>query len=188
MEDLIFKANNQSKQLIGENQSNSNGLLEPFVDFDMLLKFYYYNVYHQRCIKLKASLLSQILETSLDKYISSDETLKEFLLSFTIDLELYGNAFLEKTGTNTNFTLYNILGFQARLDKNKNIFQLNDDENIKLDGFHLKYYSPTNKYYGEPDYLTQLLNIETVYNADMYNSSFFKNGAKPPSIASPTRD
>ena len=40
------------------------------------------------------------------------------------------------------------------------------------------------KYYGEPDYLTQLISIKTTKQADQYNSSFFDNGAKPGMIVS----
>ena len=182
---IILKAGSQSQQLIEDDYITSHGYIEPFVNFKLLRAFYYYNVYHQRSIKLKASLLSQVLETNLDKYLPPKEYTKEFLLAFATDLELYGNSFLEKAGTPNNFYLYNILGFQGRINRNKEVYQLNNSNQCsKLEGYHLKYYSPMSKYYGEPDYLTQLISIKTTKQADQYNSSFFDNGAKPGMIVS----
>ena len=185
MDGIILKAGSQSKQLIEDDYVTSLGLIEPFINFNVLREFYYYNVYHQRSIKLKASLLSQVLETNLDKFLPPREYAKEFLLAFTTDLELYGNSFLEKAGTPNNFYLYNILGYQGRIDRDKEIYQINSSNQCsKLEGYHLKYYSPISKYYGEPDYLTQLQGIKTTKQADLYNSSFFDNGAKPGMIIS----
>lgn len=185
MDGIILKAGSQSQQLIGKDTINSDGYVEPFFAFEALLDLYYYNVYHQRSIKLKASLLSQVLETNLDKYLPPKEYVKQFLLSFATDLELYGNSFLEKAGTPSNFYLYNILGFQGRINKDREIFQLGENNKVvKLEGFHLKYYSPKSKYYGEPDYLSQLASIKISKQADLYNSSFFDNGAKPGMIVS----
>jgi len=181
----ILKAGRQSEQLIEDDLINNNGYIDPFVSFEALLKFYYYNVYHQRSIKLKASLLAQIQETTLDKFIPENEYTKEFLLAFTTDLEIYGNAFLEKAGTVNNFYLYNILGYEGRVNQQKEIYQINRlNQYKKLEGYHLKYYSPKSKYYGEPEYLTQLLSIKTTKQADDYNSSFFENGAKPGMVIS----
>jgi HK97 family phage portal protein len=182
---LILKAESKSKQLIEDDLINADGFIEPFINFDALLDFYYYNVYHQRSIKLKASLLAQIDETNLDKFLPPTESIKEFLLAFTTDLEIYGNAFLEKAGTPNNFFLYNILGYKGRINQEKQIYQINTNrQSVKLEGYHLKYYSPKSKYYGEPDYLTQLISIKTTRQADTYNSSFFDNGAKPGMIVS----
>lgn len=181
----IFKNSFQSRQLIeDEIRKHPSGFLEPIISFETLLKFYFYNVYHQRSIKLKASLLSQISDTNLDNYLYTNENLKDFLYSFLLDLELYGNAFLEKAGTNKNFVLHHILGYQGRVNEKKEIFQTIDKKSVILEGFHLKYYSPTNKFYGEPDYLTQLQNIQVTKQADNYNYSFFENGAKPSMLIS----
>lgn len=177
---ITIKSGTTSQQLINQNTLHGDGYLNPFIDFGTLLQFYYYNTYHQRCIKLKAGLLSQIADTSLDKYIAPTEYLRYFLLAFASDLELYGNAFLEKAGTPSNYYLYNILGYQGRLNRAKEIYQVNDENrSVKLEGHHLKYYSPSNKYYGEPDYLTELLNIATTKDANAYNKAFFDNGARP---------
>jgi capsid portal protein len=185
LDGIILKAGTQSEQLLEDDFITQFGYVEPFVNFSALLDFYYYNVYHQRSIKLKASLLSQVLETNLDKFLPPKEYLKEFLLAFATDLEIYGNSFLEKAGTPNNFYLYNILGYQGRIDRNKEVYQINSaSQCTKLEGYQLKYYSPKSKYYGEPDYLTQLTSIKTTKQADAYNSSFFDNGAKPGMIVS----
>lgn len=180
MHDDILKGSKESRQFINKDLMNPNGTIDPFVNFNELLNFYYFNVYHQRSIKIKAALLSQVEETTLDKHLPTNEFIKDFLYGFCCDLEIYGNAFLEHSGTVSDFYLYHILGFQGRLDKQKDIFQISADyEAIKLEGYHLKYYSPSGKYYGEPDYLTALEQILTTKSADKYNTSFFENGARP---------
>jgi len=176
----ILKDAKESKQYIGVDLLNVNGTIDPFINFSELLQFYYFNTYHQRSIKLKAALLSQVEESNLDKYLPKNEFVKDFMYAFCIDLEMYGNAFLEKSGSDSDFYLYHLLGYQGRLNKNKEIFQINTiNEAIPMDGYHLKYYSPSGKYYGEPDYLTTLDQILTSRNADKYNTSFFENGARP---------
>lgn len=180
MHDEILKGSKESKQFVSRDSLNNNGTIEPFINFDELVKFYYFNVYHQRSIKIKAALLSQIEETTLDKYLPDNEFAKDFMYAFCTDLEIYGNAFLEKSGTTSDFYLYHMLGYQGRLNKQKEIFQISqDDEAIKMEGFHLKYYSPIGKFYGEPDYLTAIDQINTTQKADKYNTSFFENGARP---------
>jgi len=179
MED-IYKSSTKSKQYVDKDTINPNGTINPFIDFNGLLQYYYFNVYHQRAIKLKAGLLSQIAETNLDKFLPKTEFANLFLYAIAADLEIYGNAFIEKAGTSKEFRLHHILGYQARLNRQKEIIQLTPNEStIKLDGYHLKYYSPSGKYYGEPDYLTVLRQINTSNKADSYNESFFENGARP---------
>lgn len=180
MHEDILKGSKESKQYIDKDTLNQNGTIDPFINFSELLQFYYSNVYHQRSIKLKAALLSQIKTTNLDKYLPDSETAKSLLYAFAVDAEIYGNAFLERAGTVNDFYLYHVLGFQGRLNKNKDIFQIDSEDNaIKLEGHHFKYYSPSGKYYGEPDYLTTLEQILTSKKADSFNTSFFDNGARP---------
>lgn len=180
MREEILKGANESRQFVSSDTLNVNGTIDPFVNFEELLQFYYYNVYHTRSIRLKAALLSQIEETTLTNHLPKNEFARDFMYAFCMDLEIYGNGFIEKSGTDNNFNIYHILGYQGRLNKNKEIFQISTlNEAIKLDGYHLKYYSPSGKYYGEPDYLTALHQILTSRNADQYNTSFFENGARP---------
>jgi|GEM_PF-582816 len=180
MRDEILKDGAESKQYIDSDATNTDGTIEPFISFNGLLDFYYYNVYHQRSIKLKASLLSQVLETDLERYLPKNEFAKQFLFAFIHDLELYGTSFLEKAGSANNYYLYNILGYQGRINKNKEIFQINSrNESQKLEGHYLRYYSPISKFYGEPDYLTALRQINTSHKSDVYNENFFDNGARP---------
>ena len=176
----ILKNSRESKQYIDKDTLGADGVIEPFINFNQLLQFYYYNVYHQRSIKIKAALLSQCQESDLDKYLPEENYVKEFLYSLVCDLEIYGNAFLEKSGTPTDFSLYQILGYQGRLNAQKEILQVTTNSSaLKLEGYHLKYYSPHGKYYGEPDYLTALEQIITTKRTDQYNTSFFENGARP---------
>ena len=44
MNDLILKNDRKSKQYIDKDTLNSNGTIDPFVDFKGLLDFYYFNV------------------------------------------------------------------------------------------------------------------------------------------------
>lgn len=177
--DDILKGSIESKQYIGRDILNNDGIITPFVNFDELLMFYYANVYHQRSVRIKAALLSQILETELDSKLPIGTTVKEFMYALCLDLEIYGNAFIEKAGTTNNYNLYNILGFEGRVNRKKEIFQVQSYQPIKLDGYHIKYHSPATKFYGEPDYLTALEQISVTKQADRYNKSFFDNGARP---------
>lgn len=177
---ILKGSTKESSQFVDRDTLLSNGLIEPFINFDNLLKYYYFNVYHQRSIKLKAALLSQVAETTLDKHLPSTVFPKDLLYAFILDAEIYGNAFLERAGGANDFNLYHILGYQGRLNKNKELYQVNSNmDEIKLEGYHFKYHSPLGKYYGEPDYLTVLDQIYTNQKADKYNSTFFDNGARP---------
>ncbi|MSN96764.1 phage portal protein [Campylobacter sp. FMV-PI01] len=179
--DYIFKnAHAQSVQI--SKDSEVNGLLVPFVSFDDLLALHYANVYHRRAIKIKANMLSQIevYECDLARKMPPNISAKSFLFEFAYNLELFGNAPIEKAGGGENFVLYNIPAHEWRTNRMREIFQVTrDGDQKKLDGYYLKYYSPTSRYYGEPDYLPCLLQILINREADSYNYSFFKNGAKP---------
>lgn len=176
----IYKSTKDSGQIISRDMLSPNGTIEPFVSFQTLLNFWYANLYHQRAIKLKASLLSQVESTTLDRHLPPGAFTRDLLYAFTIDLEMYGNGFLERAGSVNDFYMYNILGYQARIDKNRNIYQIDDQGDAhKIEGFHLKYHSPMTKWYGEPDYLTVLRQIETSSQADIYNSIFFQQGGRP---------
>lgn len=180
MEVYVSKGVKESKQYVDRDILLDNGMIEPYINFEGLLAFYYYNVYHQRAIKLKAALLSQILETSLDKHLPATLFPKDLLYGFALDAEIYGNSFLERAGGVNDFFLYPMLGYQGRLNLQREIYQINNTlKSQKLEGYHFKYHSPSSKYYGEPDYLTTLEQIDTNKKADKYNSTFFDNGARP---------
>lgn len=177
---LITKGQKQSKQSVGRDTLLENGIIEPFINVNELLAYYYKNVYHQRAINIKARLLSQVSESSLNKHLPPNTFLKDLLLPFVLDSEIYGNAYLERAGTVNDFWLYHILGYEARVNKDKEIYQITSDfKKEKLEGHHFKYHSPISKYYGQPDYLTTLEQIDTSKMADKYNSTFFTNGARP---------
>lgn len=176
----IYKANNQSSQKIQDTEEN--GLIRPFISFDELLALHYANVYHRRAIKLKSGMLSQIEneQSDLKRFLPAGVSPKAFLFEFCYNLELYGNAPIEKAGSSNNYALYNIPAHEWRINKAREIFQLDRNGNKqKLDGFYFKYYSPSSRYYGEPDYLTTMLQILNNQEADNYNYSFFQNGARP---------
>ena len=178
---IIVKSALDSKQIIDKDKLTEFGsIIEPFVDFDSLLEFFYYNVYHNRCIKLKANILSNIIETDLDKYLPPEINPKAFLYSFILNLELFGNAFIERAGTKSSFYLYIIPTQEARVNINREIYQsLSFGKYYKLDGFHFYYFSPRSRFYGEPDYLSILEQIITTQYADKYNTKFFENSAMP---------
>ncbi|WP_169976125.1 phage portal protein [Campylobacter sp. RM16191] len=180
MNKYIFKSGHNSIQI--PHDEEQNGLIEPFVSFDDLLFLHYANVYHRRAIKIKAGMLSQVeLEDSdIYKILPQGVSPKMFLFEFCYNLELYGNAPIEKAGTPSNYNLYNIPAVEWRTNKAREIYQLDRNGNKhKLDGYYFKYYSPSSRFYGEPDYLATMLSILTNKEADNYNHSFFKNGARP---------
>lgn len=179
MNDFIFIKQNQSKQYIGQDSLYMNNYIEPFINFSSLLSLYYANVYHRRAIRLKASLLSQIDTTLLKNHLPLEVTPKDFLYAFVHNLEIYGNAPIEKSGTKNVYQIYNIPCIEFVIDKNRQIYQRVGSKLTKLDGYILKYYSPSSRFYGEPDYLATLLQISTTYKADKYNDNFFDNNARP---------
>lgn len=177
---VIEKSSNISSQWSDET-TTTNGLIEPFFSFRQLLDAYYANVYHRRAIKIKAGLLSQIeLEDSdLDKFLPPSVSPKTFLNIFALNLELYGNAAIEKSGSNSSFFLYNLPANEMRLKKDRSLYQYCDHKITQLDGYHFGYYSPRSRYYGEPDYFAALKQIIVNKKADDYNEKFFDNGARP---------
>ncbi len=173
---LVYKSNSTSKQHISYDTLIFSNIVEPFVSFESLLLLYYANTYHRKCITIKSRLLSQIAKTNLEKFLPKGVTPKDFLYGFIMESEIYGNSFIEKAPLGT---LYQLPGYEARVDIQRNIYQKTWDKTIKLEGYHFKYYSPRSRFYGEPDYLATLLPIETTQKADRYNSAYLDNGAKP---------
>lgn len=170
---IFYKAN--SKQEFLENDTYTDNIIEPFISFDKLLELSYANVYHKRALNLKATVLSTIYETNLHEFLPKNINETEFLKGFIYNLELFGNASLEKAGN----MLYLLPTQEFRLDKNFKIYQKSSHKVIPLDGFYLKYHSSKSRYYGEPDYLGAINSILLNAKADLYNNSFFDNGAKP---------
>jgi hypothetical protein len=172
----VFTKTAESKQAIYEDTSIDGSIIEPFIDFQELLKLYYVNAYHRRAIQIKAGILSQIAEHNLDRKLPAGVQAKDLLYAFAVNLELFGNAFLEDTG---NF--YILPTVEARLDKDFNIYQRSpiSMEERQLEGHHLLYYSPASRYYGEPDYLAVFMQITLEQKINNYNNAFFDNGGKP---------
>jgi len=166
-----------TKQYIDEFDSSLfGGLVEPFFSFETMLLLYYANTYHRRSINIKAKLLSQAKDTNLEEFLPQGVTVSSFLYAFALEFEIYGNSFLEKT---LSGKLYQLPAYEARVNLNKEIYQYTFSNTIKLNGYHFKNYSPRSRFYGEPDYLATILQIQTTQKADRYNSSFLDNGAKP---------
>jgi len=173
--EIVIKGAGSSKQFVANDYWLDN-YIEPFISFGSLLAMYYANTYHRRSIRIKAAILSQIEETNLDQFIEGGTTAKDLLYSFLINMEIHGNAFLEKTQNNK---LYLLPTQEARVDTEGNFFQVSFGRVQRLEALHMRYYSPSSRWYGEPDYLATLLQIQTTQKADKYNDSFFNNGAKP---------
>ncbi len=174
----VFEKQIASEQVI-QDEFIADNIVEPFISFDELLSLYYVNAYHRRAIQIKAHLLSQIVETDLSKYLPNDMDEKQFLFAFALNLELFGNAFIEIAGTSNSKTLYILPTIEARIDINFNIYQKKSFIEKPLEGVYLKYYSPASRYYGEPDYLSVFMQITLEDKINQYNNAFFDNGAKP---------
>ncbi|MBT0611962.1 phage portal protein [Campylobacter hyointestinalis] len=169
--EIIFKSRNDSIQLDNEKK-DSNGLVDPFFSFNRLLDLFYANTYHRRAIQLKASLLSNVEDGS--KLEGQGMTPKDFLYAFILNLEIFGNAFIETANKN----IYILPSVEGRVDENRTVYQLKDSRKIALNAKHLYYYSPRSRFYGEPDYLGALLAILTNQKADGFNNAFFENSAR----------
>ena len=157
---LVIKNNTQSKQHdVSEDMLHEDEkIIEPYLNFDSLRGLYAFNVYHQRAIKTKAMLLSQIEESNLESFLPAGVTPQKFLHKFILNAETYGTAYFEKsTEVAGSFYLYNLNTYTARVDRHHNIFQVAGTEYIPLDGGQFMYDTILSDHYGEPDYLTCLL-------------------------------
>lgn len=96
-------------------------------------------------------------------------TPKYFLYAFILNLEIFGNTFVEIAGKN----LYILPSIEARVNENREIFQVKNNKSIALNAKHLYYYSPNSRFYGEPDYLAAMFSILTNQKADSFNNAFF---------------
>lgn len=169
-----------SKQYIEETDWLNDGLVQPFFSFEDMLTFYYANVYHQRCLKIKSRMISQFKESELKKYLPAGMGVGRFLNAVTLDLGIYGNLFVEKAGVPSNYTLYHLPAFQARLNTKRKIFQVQGwGKKQYIEGYHMSLHSPRSRFYGEPDYLAALKQISVTSKADTYNEKFFDNGGRP---------
>lgn len=179
---LVIKSGTQSKQhdISADMLHEDEKIIEPYLNFDSLRGLYAFNVYHQRAIKTKAMLLSQIEESNLESFLPAGVTPQKFLHKFILNAETYGTAYFEKsTEVAGSFYLYNLNTYTARVDRHHNIFQVAGTEYIPLDGGQFMYDTILSDHYGEPDYLTVIGQIVNIYKADKYNGAFFDNGAKP---------
>ncbi|MDD3452568.1 phage portal protein [Sulfurimonas sp.] len=178
---LVVKSSTESRQRpLGEDSLNLNGrIVEPYLNYDVLRALYAYNTYHKRSIKLKALLLSQIEKTNMDKFLPFGMTPKRFLYKFMLNAETYGSAFFERAGTQSNFCLYHLNSYTARVDREHHIYQRSSTEHVSLEGGHFMYDTILSDFYGEPDYIEAINQIVTLYKADRYNTKFFDNGGKP---------
>ncbi|MDR1008023.1 MAG: phage portal protein [Campylobacteraceae bacterium] len=168
-----------SEQIVTVDKLASfNGIIEPFFDFDKVLKLYYANPYHRLCINIKSRVLSLSEESDLEKYLPNS-TVKRFLRDSIRDLEIFGNMFTEIEGAGKYRAFYYMPAREARLDNDFKIYQVNGYKKKEIPGSYYSYSSPMSRHYGEPDYLASINQILTVQDINLYNNLFFKNGATP---------
>lgn len=175
----LFVTTRESRQDIGADELIDGGLVEPFFSFDRALDLYYQNTWHRRCIRIKAHLLSQIEETTLARFLPPGMNPKMFLSSVALQLEIFGNAFLEKAGDSAGFWTYILPAHEGRIDKDMRLHQYRNGIPCPLAGWHLKLESPASRFYGEPDYLAAIRKLATENLIDTYNETFFSNSAVP---------
>jgi PBSX family phage portal protein len=176
--DYVIKSGTQSKQLINQDAlSTISGIIEPFFDFEDVLKLYYANVYHRLCINIKSRILSMVEKSDLDKYVQGNT--RAFLQECVRDLEIYGNLFVEIAGTQKYKAFYHLPAREARISKEFRVYQVQGFKKQEIEAKQLKYSSPMSRFYGEPDYLSSINNILVNKNIDLYNTLFFENGAIP---------
>lgn len=174
MSRFIVKAkSDKSSQLIKDDLEEAQGLIRPFFSFDGALELFYANPYHRRAVQLKANLLSN-LEDDAKLETATGGNPKSFLQAFILNLELFGNGFIEIARDR----LYILPSQEARVDKEKRVWQYTDNRKIALKARQLAYYSPRSRYYGEPDYLAALSALHNSAKIDAFNSAFFDNSAR----------
>jgi PBSX family phage portal protein len=175
---LVIKGITSEQLITTDTLGSFNGLVEPFFDFDKVLKLYYANPYHRLCINIKSRVLSLFEESDLDKYLPNS-TIKRFLRDSIRDLEMFGNMFTEIEGEGKYRAFYYMPAREARLNNEFKIFQVQGYKKKEIPGSYYSYSSPMSRHYGEPDYLASINQILTVQNINLYNNLFFKNGATP---------
>jgi len=180
MRKYVFTKNIETKQLIQQDHL-FNDTIEPFISFDDLLELFYVNSYHRRAILIKAGILSQIEDSGLNEILPPETSEKEFLYAMAVNLEIYGNTFIEEAGSGRARCLYILPTVEARLLKDMGIAQkvLSSGEIKPVNGCHLRYYSPASRFYGEPDYMAVYNQIQIEQKINEYNNAFFDNGARP---------
>jgi hypothetical protein len=171
--DFIYKAKSETAQTITE-EALEQGLVDPIFSVEAVAQLYYQNVYHRKALLLKASLLSNLEDGSKLESAITDGMPKQFLKAFILNLEIFGNAFIEMAHKH----LYILPSYYARVDINHNIYQWHDNKKTPIEGKQLAYYSPRSTYYGEPDYLASLEAIATNAKIDAFNNAFFSNSAR----------
>jgi PBSX family phage portal protein len=175
----VFSPNSESRQIIGEDSTSYNDIIEPFFSFDKMLSFYYANTYHRLCIDIKTRVLSLLDDESELTPLIYGKSAGRFMLTFVRELEIYGNAFVEIAGNDKYKALYLLPSREARVDKEHNIYQLSGLKKQQLNAAQIAYDSPSSRFYGEPDYLAAINSILVNQNIDLYNEMFFQNGAVP---------
>jgi PBSX family phage portal protein len=175
----VFSHNNESKQIISEDRINYNDIIEPFFSFDKMLELYYANTYHKLCIDIKIRVLSLVDNAKELAPLICNKSPGRFMIAFTRELEIYGNAFVEIAGNNKYKALYLLPAREARIDKEHNVYQTAGLQRQWLNAAHIAYDSPSSRFYGEPDYLAAIGPILVNKNIDLYNEMFFQNGAVP---------
>jgi hypothetical protein len=172
---LVYKTAIESAQIVSKDTADSD-IVAPAFDFDALTRLYYANTYHRRAISLKASLLANIVEAkSLEGKVNNP---RKFLRYFALMSEIYGSAFVEKAGSDRAPFYYNLPTHEARVDRDRNIYQIANGEKRSLEGFYYAQDSITSRFYGEPDYLGAIAAIAAQQKIDAFNNAFFDNGAR----------
>ncbi len=175
----VIKGGVESAQRIQEDTLGVSGTITPSFDFEQLLRLYYTSSYHRLCVNIKSRLLSCIEESDLSSFLTQ-LTPARFLRKVVLDLELFGNAFVEVAGARSYKALYHLPAREARVGQDgESIFQLTGWRALRLEGKHLAYDSPRSRFYGEPDYIAAMSAMIVNRGIDEYNAAFFENGATP---------
>ncbi len=174
----VVAADTKSMQIIDEDRIAVGGVITPFFDHQKLRKLYYANIYHRLCINIKTRIIGMVEETDLDKFLVGT-TPKQFLHKTILDGEMYGNMYTEISGSAKYKALYHLPAIEARIGKERAIYQSSGFKQNPINAAHLAYDSPSSRFYGEPDYLASINAILINENIDLYNAAFFENGAMP---------
>ncbi len=180
---LNSAVNSQQKLIIEDGTKDLNGLINPPIEFEKLIKLGS-SAYNLLCINIKLELLSQIknlgnLKEKLPINLSPQKFLKKILLNY----EILGNAFVEKTqATSTKFNLFNINTKEIKLDEYYNIYQISGQNVNKLYGFMMQQDNLSSNFYGIPAWFALEDEINLFKFANAYNLRFFRTGGSPRKI------
>ena len=180
-------------------------IIYPEVDWVDLLRLYHSVPFHAAAIQVKAKIVAGLgfeAPPEVEKWLEDatvNETVIDFLVRLALDLEIFGNAYVEvaynaggkpeKIQYVPAWTMYVKITKEDGTDwKYVQSVDLRDVEFGRFDPqqslplksalLHIRRHSPLSYYYGYPEYLAALQSLEMERYIKRFHTAFFKNNAE----------